>query len=164
MKITPELETYIATNKSDQDFKLLLETIRKGNWSYNEAALEGEYGALCWIIKNRESSKWNMLLKLKWVGFVFIALAVIGSIIGGREVSGLEVFFLLMAVQSPNFVVSAILFRAKKFLAHTHRLDPGFKTVQASSSADEISKLHKLKQDGILSEDEFQTAKRKLVG
>ena len=34
----------------------------------------------------------------------------------------------------------------------------------SSSSADEILKLHKLKQDGILSDAEFQNAKRRLVG
>ena len=33
-----------------------------------------------------------------------------------------------------------------------------------SQVADEISRLHKLKQDGVLSESEFQAAKRKVVG
>lgn len=33
-----------------------------------------------------------------------------------------------------------------------------------TSAADEISKLHKLKQDGVLSDEEFQAAKKKLVG
>ncbi|MBK8201516.1 MAG: SHOCT domain-containing protein [Bdellovibrionales bacterium] len=33
-----------------------------------------------------------------------------------------------------------------------------------NSIADEIAKLHKLKQDGALSDQEFQAAKKKLVG
>lgn len=86
---------------------------------------------------------------LFWTGMHWFGLVMVG--LQAHAASKLELIF--------NQYLRGTLVKSEAFKSNTTNMNNSF-----TSSADEIVKLHKLKQEGILSDEEFQNAKKKLVG
>ena len=120
MKIPPEIDAYLATNKLDEDYKTLLEAIRKGNWNYDETKLESEYKSFCHILKINKLFYFKYISVFQWMG---TALMIILILTGGLKF--IESLFYILIFSTPVIAISLVIKKAKIFLAHTYKLTAG---------------------------------------
>lgn len=119
MKIPPELEAYLASNKLDEDYKNLLDAIRKGNWNYDETKLEAQYKTINNLLKVKNLGWWKYFNIVRWIGLasLFIASANGGNLIG--------IFSFIFILQIPEIILAIAIGNAKTFLTHTYKLTAG---------------------------------------
>lgn len=112
--------------------------------------------------------KYHSFYKHRFFSYLSIGNVIFGGL--GLTLGGGGLWLMLILIG----IVSGICFQimaskyeviARQFLAGTlGALKSDIQVQVPVSTADEIVKLHKLKQDGVLSNDEFLKAKQKLVG
>ena len=117
--------------------------IENGAWDHSKTKLKNELAAY-------KMSSWCELHPV-WSALIFLCLFPLGFIPA-----------ILLAL-----VVASQRAGREKYEVHLVKLKHGKPMhggeVAVTSPADEIRKLHKLKQEGVLSEDEFLKAKQRLV-
>ena len=128
---------------------------------------------------------WSMLIFFAWLIWIWIAITVVADIFRSHDLSNwAKTLWILFIIVFPLIgVLGYLLIRGHKlhehqaedrsqyeaFRAFTQRGDGAAASVQASggasgSHADDLQKLADLRDRGVLTDDEFERAKAKVLG
>ena len=117
---------------------------------------------------------WTMLFFFVFILWIFLLIQVIIDVFRSRDMGGFaKAIWLLFIIVLP-FLGVLIYLIARGGKMHQHQVDDAKNAQDAfnaavrqaggTSVADELSKLTDLKAKGVLSDDEFNAAKAKLIG
>jgi type VI protein secretion system component VasK len=119
---------------------------------------------------------WSMLWFFLWIIWIWMLIMIFGDIFRSSDMSGwVKALWIIFVVILPYLgVLIYIIVRGQKMQQNAvdsaQQRDAAFRqyvqdaTQSTSGTAEELSRLADLRDRGILSEDEFQTAKAKALG